>query len=74
MVIYSYPMEMEGKQRSPIVWFSKKEKSTGTFGMYFSFFGPLWVWGVTSVSYFVTHVRGTRIVVTSVIESEVLRS
>ena len=47
MVIYSYHMEMKGKQRSPIVWFSKKEKSIDTFGMYFSCFGPLWVWGVT---------------------------
>ena len=47
MVIYSYPVEMKGKQRSPIVWFSKKEKSANTFGMYFSCFGPLWVRGVT---------------------------
>ena len=37
---------MKGKQRSPIVWFSKKEKSTNTFGMYFSCFEPLWVWGM----------------------------
>ena len=47
MVIYSYLVEMKGKQRSPIVKFSKKEKSTDTFGMYFSCFGPLWVWSVT---------------------------
>ena len=46
MVIYSYPMEKKGKWRSPIVWFAKKEKSTGTFGMYFSCFRPFWVWGV----------------------------
>ena len=30
MVIYSYPMEKKGKLRSPLVWFAKKEKSTGT--------------------------------------------
>ena len=47
MVIYSYPVEMKGKQRSLIVWFFKKEKSTSTFGMFFSCFGPLWVWGMT---------------------------
>ena len=29
------------------MWFFKKEKSTGTFGMYFSCFGSLWIWDLT---------------------------
>ena len=31
-------------------WIFIKEKSTSTFGMYFSCFGPFWVWGVTSLT------------------------
>ena len=29
-------------------WILKKEKFTSTFGLYFSCFGPFWVWGVTN--------------------------
>ena len=47
MVIYSYPVEKKGKERSPTIWIVDKEKSTDTFGMYFSYFEPFWVWGVT---------------------------
>ena len=47
MVIYSYPVEKKGKEISSTIWIIKKEKSTGTLGMYFSCFRPFWVWGVT---------------------------
>ena len=29
-------------------WIVKKEKSTSTFGLHFSYFGPFWTWGMTS--------------------------
>ena len=47
MIIYSYPVEKKGKERSTLVWIIKKEKSIGTLGMYFSCFIFFWVWGVT---------------------------
>ena len=28
----------------------KGKKTTGFFGMYFSYFGPFWVWGVTCMN------------------------
>ena len=31
-------------------WFVKKEKYTGTFGLYFSCFGHFWVRGVTDMA------------------------
>ena len=47
MVIYSYPVEKKGKERSSTVWIIKKEKSIGTLRMYFSCFRLFWVCCVT---------------------------
>ena len=53
--IYGYIFLSCGNERkikisNSLVVQKKKEKSTGTFGMYFLCFGPFWVWGMTLVA------------------------